>query len=308
MLKTFFFSIAILWSLSSFAQKTDSIFVSHDDKGWVIRHKVKPKETVLSLARRFHVPPAMVADMNSVTYQQQLTANSKVYIPLGAYNLLTAKPLNTQETRPIYRKVGDDESLYSIARATGVSQRTIQKWNNLDYIELHKGQILLVGWVLYDNTSLTKPQKEQVAKTEPPVVKPSESSIKVTMHVPDTIYYNPNDTLALADTMLSEGAQLFNQQTFDGSSVTEEKGTAAFFKGGGFSSNGIYFAFHNTAKRGTIIKIYNPGTGKTVYAKVIGPLPVREIFHNAIIGISNDAKAELEVPGQKMWAEISYAP
>lgn len=308
MLKTFFFSIAILWSLSSFAQKTDSIFVSHDDKGWVIRHKVKPKETVLSLARRFHVPPAMVADMNSVTYQQQLTANSKVYIPLGAYNLLTAKPLNTQETRPIYRKVGDDESLYSIARATGVSQRTIQKWNNLDYIELHKGQILLVGWVLYDNTSLTKPKKEQVAKTEPPVVKPSESSIKVTMHVPDTIYYNPNDTLALADTMLSEGAQLFNQQTFDGSSVTEEKGTAAFFKGGGFSSNGIYFAFHNTAKRGTIIKIYNPGTGKTVYAKVIGPLPVREIFHNAIIGISNDAKAELEVPGQKMWAEISYAP
>jgi len=308
MLKTFFFSIAILWSLSSFAQKADSIFVSHDDKGWVIKHKVKPDETVLSLARRFHVPPAMVADMNNISYQKQLTPNSKVYIPLGAYNLVASKPQNPQETRPIYRRVDEDESLYSIARASGVTQRTIQKWNNLDYLELHKGQILLVGWILYDNTSLTKPKKEQVAKTESPVVRPSESSIKVTMHIPDTIYYNPGDTLALADTVLSEGAQLFNQQTFDGSSVTEEKGTAAFFKRAGFSTNGVYFAFHNTAKRGTIIKIYNPGTSKTVYAKVIGPLPVREIFHNAIIGISNDAKAELEVPGQKMWCEISYAP
>jgi LysM repeat protein len=308
MLKTFFFSIAILLSLPSFAQKTDSVFVSYDDEGWVIKHKVKAGETVLSLARHYHVPPAILADMNNVSYQQQLTPNSRIYIPLGAYNLITAKPLNSQETRPIYRKVGEDERLYGIARKSGVSQRTIQKWNNLDYLELHKGQVLLVGWVLYDNTAINKPPKEQVVKKETPVVAPPSSSIKVTMHVPDTIYYNPNDTLALADTMLSEGARLFNQQTFDGSSVTEEKGTAAFFKNIGLSNDGIYFAFHNTAKRGTIIKIYNPGTGKTVYAKVIGRLPVREIFHNAIIGISSDAKAELEVPGQKMWCEISYAP
>jgi len=165
--------------------------------------------------------------------------------------------------------------------------------------------VLLVGWVLYDNTDMNI-NKTSVAKTD--------SGIKTVISAPvkkDTVYVTGDDTVAHivmnADTtVVSEGEQLFMAQTNDGIYVTEEKGTGVFFPRAGKSSNGIYFAFHNTAKRGTIIRIHNPGSDKTIYAKVIGTLPVRDAFYNALIGISSDAKSELETGGDKMWCEISW--
>ena len=92
-----------------------------------------------------------------------------------------------------------------------------------------------------------------------------------------------------------------------GPNATEEKGAAAFFKRVGTSSNGIFFAFHSMAKRGTILKVHNPGTGKTVYAKVIGTVPTTATYHNALIGLSSDARENLGVFEDKAWVQVSYA-
>lgn len=307
MLKPIFIASFLLSAVSSYAQKTDSIYVAPHKEGWAVRHKVKPGEDIFTLSRRYYAPPAMVADANSMNFQQKLTPGGYVIVPLGAYNFLNAKPA-TKDARPLYMRAGA-EPLYKIARKAGVTQRQLQEWNQLATTELRKDQILMVGWLRYDLTN--------VYNTPAAQSKPKTSGIRIEEDDPmhrrrngstvETVYIPVPDTVAKVVDTLSEGEHQFLAQTQNASTV-EEKGSAAFFPRAGRSENGIYFAFHNTARRGTIIKIHNPGTAKTVYAKVIGKIPTRDIFHNTILAISSDAKAELETGGEKVWCEIFYAP
>ena len=58
--------------------------------------------------------------------------------------------------------------------------------------------------------------------------------------------------------------------------------------------------------RGTVIKITNPGSGKTIYVKVLDKIPDTKLYTNSIIGISNSAREALGVTDSKAWVEISY--
>lgn len=304
-----FTAIALLFvSVCSFAQKPDSIFVAPHEGGWAVVHRVKAGEQVMSLSRRYYAPPAMVADANKVGFQQQLTAGSTMLVPLGAYNYLKAKPAGN-DFRPLYVKAGNDP-LYKIARATGVSQRQLQDWNMLPTTEVKKGQVLLIGWIRFDQTNLQNSSTPKNNTVSQGIKVEEEDPMNRKRHgnTIETIYIPMPDTLTKPADTLSEGEEQFLAQTQNGAVKVDEKGSAAFFQRAGKSENGIYFAFHNTARRGTIIKIFNPGTEKTVYAKVIGKIPTRDIFYNTILGISSDARAELETGGDKVWCEISYAP
>ena len=298
------------------AQRADSLFVKQSDAGWVISHKVKAGETIFTIARRYHVPPKILSDYNNIPFQQELAPGRKVFVPVGAYNLQTAKPRINSEVKPAYFKVGSERSVARIARLSGVKPRTMQEWNNLEYWEVDPGKVLLVGWILYDETELPMVKKPVESQHKAPQVQ-RESKIQVTQtpvtpQRRDTFYVNADDTstTGLADSMhvVTEGERQFLEQTFNEMSVAEEKGTAAFFKRSGISNGGIYFAFHNTAKRGTILKIHNPGTGKTVFAKVIGAVPTTANFYNAMVGISSDARAELGAFESKAWVHVRYAP
>src|ERR1044071_5430779 len=82
----------------------------------------------------------------------------------------------------------------------------------------------------------------------------------------------PGDTVILIrikkppiDTLTPE-EKLFMEQTHNGTTVTEERGSAVFFGNSGkIKGTDMYYAFHNTAPRGTIIKVHNPGADKTIY-------------------------------------------
>ncbi|HRO42401.1 MAG TPA: LysM peptidoglycan-binding domain-containing protein [Flavipsychrobacter sp.] len=309
MLKYLVLTAALFISLSAFAQKADSIFViNNNNNGWAINYKVKTKETVFDVARRFYVPPAMLADANGISFQQPLLPNAIIKIPLGAYNFLNAKP-QTADAKPLYLKVAND-GLYKIAKTSNVNQKTIQEWNGLMTNDVRRGQILLVGWVRFDptNTNVATPPVKTIVKDNTRIRVEEDDPSNRRRRYTETIYIPLPDTTANPPDTLTEGEKQFFAQTQDGTVTVDEKGTAAFFKRAGKSPNNIFFAFHNVAKRGTIIKIHNPGADKTIYARVIGKLPVNGTFHNALIGISSDARAELGTISEKIWCEISYAP
>lgn len=299
------------------AQKADSIFVKLDDKGWYIPYRAKANETIFSIARKFHVPPAVLADHNGLNYQQEMPANKILNVPVAAYNY-HKKSAQSSDARSIYFRATADVSLSKVARASQVTQKTIQDWNGMYDTELRKGQVLLVGWVLYDATDMSTkavaganskpgiavqnaPPPPKVATKEQPMVK------KIDAYTTTTSWTVKKDTVAQRKDTLQPGEELYLSQTGEGLNVTEEKGTGVFFKRVGKSGD-LFFAFHNTAKRGSIIKITNVGTEKTVYAKVIGPLPKTATYYNAVIGISADAKAELDAMDDRAWCAISYAP
>jgi hypothetical protein len=57
-----------------------------------------------------------------------------------------------------------------------------------------------------------------------------------------------------------------------------------------------------------VIKVTNPGTGKSIFVKVLGPIPDTKQYAGSIIGIATAAKEALGVTDTKAWCELSYSP
>jgi LysM repeat protein len=304
------------------AQRNDSLFVQHQDHGWAIRHAVKAGETVFSLARKYHTPPAILADVNEINYQTALVLNQKVMVPLGAYNQLKAKP-EGQEYRPLYYRVKQDDDLHAIARASAVSMRTVQQWNGMMDNELMPGKVLTVGWVLYDNTALPTAgtKTEGIPVRQPMTVAPAQPVNTGVAKQPIAALSRPKgrdtviiikkpkpEAVPVVDSTESEEERQYLVQTSNEERVETEKGPVSFYgsaKGGG--SNGTFYAFHNTVAKGTIIKVHNPGSDKTIYVKVLGPMPATRLYHNSVLGISSKAREALGAATEKAWCELSYA-
>ena len=292
--------------------------VFHDDK-WVIAHTIKWGETLFKLSKRYHVPPALLADMNKLSYQTGLVPDSTLYIPLGAYNQVKRNATERTDVRPLYYIVRKYDNLFRIAHLSGVQQKQMQKWNKMPDNYIEEGRRLFVGWVLYDMTAeeagveevnKKKKKKEKEENVDTAVVKKKQrkvgyDTIKKVVDGKTVIVLRKNwrDTLPKIE-------RLYMSQTSDEKLLVEEKGAAAFFEMKNKPSSGAkkFYAFHNTAKVGTIIKVRNPGTDKTVFVKVLGPVPDTKQYHNCIIGISSGAKEKLLAEEDKLWCELKFAP
>ncbi|MEZ5015605.1 MAG: LysM peptidoglycan-binding domain-containing protein [Flavipsychrobacter sp.] len=261
----------------------------------VIVHKVKSGETLFMLARRYHVPPAMLADANGLNYQSSL--GKTIFIPLGAYNRLKVLPSNLSEARTLYYKIGRYDNLFIIAKYVGVKQKVLQGWNAMADNNVKEGQLLKVGWVLFDGTQKPFAKKDSLKKATEG--KDGNNTVKYGDGV-TVITLKPKDSL-------SKIHRRYITQTSNETFVVEDKGTAVFFPMSVKKAK-IYYAFHDKAARGTIVKVVNPGTNMFVFAKVLGPLPQTKQYHNAVIGISETAKEELGITDDKAWCELYYSP
>lgn len=284
--------------------------VFHDDK-WAIEHEVKQDDNLFKLSKRYHVPPALLTDLNKIDFQTSLQPGSILYIPYGPYNQAKMTAKKRSDVRPLYYIVRKYDNLYRLAHLAGVQQKVMQQWNNMPDNYIEQGKRLFVGWVLYD---MSAPVEDRVAKKkedsssaekESPTMEHRVRELRVNENGDTVIVYRkitPFDTLP-------EIHKAYLLQTDHEQVIMEEKGSAVFFQNKGkLSSSDVFFAFHNTAKPGTIIKVYNPGTDKTVFVKVLGAIPDSKLYHNSIIGIGDGAKAELGVIEDKAWCELTYAP
>jgi len=304
--------LSALLSLGSYAQKNDSLFVQQGEDGWVLPYRIKSAETVFSVARKFHMPPAILADFNEINIKTALKEGTVIAIPIGAYNLVT-NGMKTNDMRPIYHRLRAGESLRKIAKNSNTSQRKLLDWNNRNEGDIYDGQVLTVGWILFDATiwNNSQPATQPVAPASPPVkpsVVPRQDPPPVPQVRRDTSYFiiPPQQTDTNLAEQKSEAEMLYDEQTLDGTQVTKEKGPAAFFSSSN-SNPTYYYAFHNGAARGAIIKVRNTNNGKIIFVKVLGPIPNTAIYHNCIIGISSKARAALGVRDEKAWCELSYA-
>jgi LysM repeat protein len=293
MLKLKFLLVFLLFSATVVAQKKDSLFVSYEAARMVIHHTVNPGETILSLARRYHAPAAIIADINGMTYQDGLDKKKKLFIPLGPYNYITTKPSIANKSKPLYYRVTGKDNLYRLSKQAGLQQQTLQQWNNMPDNAISPGQTLLLGWVDYTN------DEAPVASVKTPPVTTKNGKVETQIFVikkPDT------------SKPVSGPEKIYLTQTNNEQHVVEEKGTAVFFTSAGkVSSSSTFFAFHNSAPKGAVIKVYNPGTEKTVFVKVLGPIPGTKQYHNAIIGIGSGAKEALGIANERAWCELKYA-
>ncbi len=285
MLRYLMLFIYSLIAVQSMAQNSDSLIANRKGAGLVITYRLKAGESVAMIANRFYAPQDKIESLSMVDGRKKLPVGTTLYIPVSPENFTASKEkAGLQHQQELYFRVGERDDLALVSMYAGVKKQDIVLWNGMRGNSLKQGQAVFIGW-------LKIVQKDSITMADG-IAYPSRKGRVVN-----------NDTGRHA---FGELDSLYNVQTRNGTNVLNEKGTAVFFEKGG--SNKIYFAFHSTTPRGAIIKVTNPGTGKTIYAKVLGPVPDTKQYANAVIGISSAAKEALGITEDKAWCELTYFP
>jgi membrane-bound lytic murein transglycosylase D len=142
-------------SLLRMATPDDPEFVLHLPKGtastfsaeiadipadkWVSwrRHRVEAGETLTSIAKKYRVTPAAIAEANDLESGTQLELGEKLIIP-------AARPVEETKSRLVRYRVRKGDTLGGIADQFSVTSEQIQKWNGLKSARVGRGMVLRI--------------------------------------------------------------------------------------------------------------------------------------------------------------------
>lgn len=302
----FFFPLFFLFGFIPALQAQDTLWVQQRDNMPYLLHKVKRGEDLFLIAKRYSVPPAALADRNDVTYQDGLRPGRQFQIPVDKYNYIRIE--SVVNSRPLYYRAEEEDNLHSVSRMFNVSQGTIQRWNHMDDAAITPNEVLLVGWIAYDvaQKPLAPVAGPLVKQDTPLVLKTVKPKPGILVPKKDTVMKN-NITAEDTDDEEREESALEKQFKEENGSInlTEESGAAVFYTLKS-APGGLYYAFHNMARKGSVIKIMNPANHKIIFAKVIGPIPKLKEYHNAILGLSSNAAQALGAQDKRMFCKLKY--
>lgn len=183
-------------------------------------------------------------------------------------------------------KVQPGETLYRIAKNHNMNYNDLANFNGLKTTNVQAGQIIKIP---SKNTSLNKQEKEQVI-TDSVYSNSTSSSIPNSNNIPSKIE--------------TEHPNTYSYQENNGT-VTEQ-GVATWLTEMSFSKKEKFYALHRTAPIGTIIKVNNPMTNRSVFVKVVGVLPDTGDNHDVLIKITQSAARRIGIIDSRFRVEISY--
>lgn len=263
------------------ATSLDSIGVKYENGNKIIIHQLEAKETYYGLSRHYKIPVKQIIAANK---NKSLKVGDTVRIPMGTHGSTAESNTSTNETqRPSSQpallaqgeytayKVGKGETLFTISKRFIISVESIRRANGLTGDSLKAGQILKI------------PNKE----LPPPPARMSE------IIVPDT-----------AGTDVKKETVEIPANRYGIREMTE-KGIGVWIDDLNQES-GSMLALHKTAPIGTVIKITNPMTNRTTFAKVVGKFADTAETQNAIIVISKSAASLIGVLDRRFQVEIAY--
>ncbi len=286
-----FFPLAMLLVGNCFTAQAsslplDSIGVEFVSGQKIIIHKLAPKETYYGLGRRYNVAVKQIIAANN---NKSLKAGDTLRIPVGNSTVSTSTVTNrsggdttTSAQNPIpdlapgeytTYKVGQGETLYTISKRFMVSVATIKQANGLTDDSLKTGLLLKVP-----NEELPPIPTNQPTGTLSEIMANDSTATENTFELPANRY---------------------------GIREMTEKGVGVWIADlNQVGSNML--ALHKTAPVGTVVKITNPMTSRTTFAKVVGKFTDTEETKNAIIVISKSAAELIGVLDRRFHVEIAY--
>jgi len=309
----------------------------------VVTHKVGPKESLSSIGRLYNINGRELANYNKIDYDKGLAVGQILKIPVKSDADIPKIPKETvtapgkekpvKETAPaknvtpadikgtpIYHTVAKKETLYHISTLYGkVPVENIKKWNNLSSDGLTEGTKLIVGYTHTKADAKPTEAKSPVVvakKTEEKDAtvnnKQAEEKTTATETAKKEAAVNNEPVAKMPDNFKSADFKggvfknLFDEQA-KGKYITTESGTAGIFKSTSGWEDGKYYCLHNNAAAGTILRITNNATGKSVYAKVLDLITDIKQNNGLIIRLSNSAADALGVVDNKFDCTINYS-
>lgn len=182
-------------------------------------------------------------------------------------------PINMENTQQY--KVSNGETLYTIAKRFNTSVDDIIALNKLSNNTISPGEILVVRSGM------------------PPAPAPEP---KPALPRPDT------SMVAAADSALADKHLQANRY---GLFEKDEKGPATWMDDPSFDPN-KKLVLHRTAPIGTVIKITNPMTNRTTFAKVVGSFTDSEATKDVILVVTKNVADSLGAMDKRFRVNISY--
>ena len=286
-----------------FAKTTlvDSIGVENLDGKKVILHKLDPKDNYYSIGRRYNVKPGEIIKFNN---NAPLKIGGIIKVPTDRSFVETTKPAVAekhvtqqpakqeqvaqqtvkQEVAPTNTigatqqyKVSAGETLYSIAKRFNSTVEDITKLNGLTTTTVTPGQIIQVKSGTADNPPPAPVANAPVAKRD------------------STSYVSSAD---------SADRKLMNANKF-GLFEKSEKGVATWIDDASLDPN-KKLVLHRTAPIGTVVKITNPMTGRTSFAKVVGRFTDNESTKDVILVMTKNVAESIGALDKRIRVSISY--
>lgn len=306
-----FILVLILCISPALSYSQDTLIATRNGESLEIKIKAQQKDDINTISGRYNVPLSSIVSLNNVNYTTQFSAGQNIRVPVVKSNY---KRVEEQHSVPLAYIVKAGDKLQTISHIIGVAQSALQLWNRLPDQQITPGQKLFLGWVSDYDVNNFSPQKEETASIKPQVnispksdtatkTNPVKNKIVDTMMVDSAmIVVSPEERYA--DSVSDVMEDMYKYQ-LAGMDPQEQSGATAFYTVKNFKP-GIFFAFHNSAAKGTVIKITNPSSGKTVYAKVIGTIPPLPEYNNCVMVLSGNAAAALGARYKKSFCKLQY--
>ena len=196
------------------------------------------------------------------------------------------QPAPVNNTPPMQYKVSQGETLYAISKRFNMTVDDLQKLNNLSSNNIQPGQTLMVR----SGAAETHPQ---AVVTAPVVVQQTQMPVA------------KRDSTAVAPVRDSSNTEKHIGSTRFGLYEKNEKGVATWIDDTSLDPN-KKLVLHRTAPIGTVIKITNPMTNRTTFAKVVGRFTDTEATKDVIVVMTKNVADSLGALDKRFHVSISY--
>ncbi|MEO8794235.1 MAG: LysM peptidoglycan-binding domain-containing protein [Daejeonella sp.] len=285
------FSICFLFVFSINTRAStllDSVGTENLNGKKLIVHRVEAKESYYSISRKYNVSPQSVIEYNK---NKSLQPGSEIRVPTERdyISVKTSGKVNSKNPESkiaiIEYKVGPKETLYAISRKFNSTVDDIKQLNNLKENTLAAGQILKVRYGAAEN---------QV-----------RAATSVPLNVPASMTQGRQNAPTQIDSSVNAGDRLRLPPARYGLQEVDERGVATWIDDANIDGTKM-LALHRTAPIGTVIKVTNPMTTKSTFAKVVGKFTENESTKDVIIVITKAAADMVGALDKRFQVNIVY--
>ncbi len=287
----------------------------------LVTHTVAAKESLTSIGRMYNINGRELAKFNNINYEKGLSPGQVLKIPstakvnpaaVAAIPVKSIAKLSVPATaavntagKPIYHVVAKKETLYHISTLYNkVPIANLKKWNNLTGDGVPEGANLIVGYASPEtSTAVDAPPPAPIVKKEAPV---AVEKVVIKPSTPEVSKVEAKQVSVTDNSKKKVGEGYFKNSYSKSASRSEEKGTAGMFKSTSGWEDGKYYCLHNAAVAGSIIKITNTVTQKSIYAKVLDVMPDIKQNKGLVLLVSDAAASELGTGIANFECAVSY--
>jgi LysM repeat protein len=299
-----------------------------------IVHTVQAKENWYSVGRIYNVNPKQLAPYNKLSLDKPLSIGQVLKVPLTPENFSqNGNKAGDEVFIPVRHTLQEKEWLYRVSvNYNKVPVETLEKWNGINKDQAKAGLKLIIGYLKVKNgqSSLAARGESKIpsgnpvaAITGPETKKPEEKKPETKLDTKPAVNSPTAEHTDVAKTNTpKEEAKPVGTQVLNTGATTEARlsyfrsqyeetgksisGNAGIFKSTSGWSDGKYYALVNNVPVGTIVKVNNPVSGKTIFAKVLGNLPDMKESIGLIARLSDAAAAQIEATNIKFSVEVRY--